>query len=75
MIRFEHVSFSYGKAPVLRDVSFEVAKGETVVIFGVSGSGKSTILKLVAGLVRPDEGRVIINGRDMTSAKERNNFV
>jgi len=70
MIRFEHVSFAYAAAPVLRDVSFHVAAGETVVIFGVSGSGKSTVLKLVSGLVKPQSGRVIINGDDMTRASE-----
>lgn len=70
MIRFENVSFSYGKEPVLRDVSFHVKPGETVVILGVSGSGKSTVLKLVSGLVRPASGRILINGRDMTDAPE-----
>lgn len=70
MIRFENVSFAYGANPVLRDVSFHVAPGETVVIFGVSGSGKSTILKLVSGLVKPQQGRVFINGQDMTVARE-----
>jgi phospholipid/cholesterol/gamma-HCH transport system ATP-binding protein len=70
MIRFDNVTFSYGDEPVLRDVSFHVAPGETVVIFGVSGSGKSTVLKLVAGLVRPQSGRIVINGRDMTRASE-----
>ena len=71
MIRFEHVSFSYGREPVLTDVSFEVKAGETVVVLGVSGSGKSTILKLVSGLVRPQEGRVFINNEDMTPSAHR----
>ncbi len=70
MIRFENVSFGYGNVRVLRDVSFHVAPGETSVIFGVSGSGKSTILKLVAGLVRPQSGRIVINGTDMTQVSE-----
>lgn len=70
MIRFENVSFAYGEAPVLRDVSFSVAAGETVVMLGVSGSGKSTILKLVSGLVHPQSGRIWVNGRDMTGANE-----
>jgi len=70
MIRFEHVSFRYTAKPVLNDVSFQVAAGETVVIFGISGSGKSTILKLVAGLIRPQTGRVFVNGQDMTKASE-----
>lgn len=71
MIRFENVSFSYGVAPVLRDVSFHVEPGETVVMLGVSGSGKSTILRLVSGLVRPQSGRIWVNGEDMTGANEK----
>ncbi len=70
MIRFENVSFSYGKEPVLRDVSFHVKPGETVVVLGISGSGKSTILKLIAGLVQPDSGRIFINDKEMTTASE-----
>lgn len=70
MIRFENVCFSYGKDPVLRDVSFRVEPGETVVILGVSGSGKSTVLKLVSGLVQAQSGRIWIDGRDMTRAEE-----
>src|SRR6185437_585877 len=50
---------------VLEDVSFEAYRGETVVIVGDSGTGKSTILKLVLRLLVPDEGRVLINGRDV----------
>jgi phospholipid/cholesterol/gamma-HCH transport system ATP-binding protein len=70
MIRFEHVDFAYGDNPVLRDVSFEVVPGETLVILGVSGSGKSTILKLIAGLVRPQSGRIWVKNVDMTHAPE-----
>lgn len=70
MIRFETVSFRYGAGPVLSNVSFHVAPGETVVIFGISGSGKSTILKLVAGLIRPQAGRIFVNGKDMSQASE-----
>lgn len=70
MIRFENVSFAYGEAPVLRDVSFSVAPGETVVMLGVSGSGKSTILKLVSGLAHAQTGRIWVGDRDMTAANE-----
>jgi phospholipid/cholesterol/gamma-HCH transport system ATP-binding protein len=70
MIRFENVSFSYGKEPVLTDVSFYVKPGETVVMLGISGSGKSTILKLAAGLVRPQTGRIWVNGADMTGKSD-----
>lgn len=70
MIRFENVSFAYGDTPVLRDVSFQVAPGETVVMLGISGSGKSTILKLVSGLVHAQAGSIFVNGRDMTGSNE-----
>lgn len=70
MIRFENVSFAYAQAPVLKDVSFHVKPGETVVMLGVSGSGKSTILKLAAGLVHSQKGKIWINGVDMTGKGE-----
>jgi phospholipid/cholesterol/gamma-HCH transport system ATP-binding protein len=71
VIRLEHVNFAYHEEPVLRDVSFTVAPGETKVILGTSGSGKSTILKIILGLVTPSSGRVMINGLDVTTAREK----
>jgi len=64
VIALEHVSLAFDRS-VLEDVSFEAYRGETVVIVGESGTGKSTILKLVLRLLVPDEGRVLINGRDV----------
>jgi phospholipid/cholesterol/gamma-HCH transport system ATP-binding protein len=64
VIALEHVSLAFDQ-PVLEDVSLELFHGETVVIAGESGTGKSTILKLVLRLLIPDEGRVLINGRDV----------
>ncbi len=55
-----------GAAPVVRGVSFEVARAETLTVLGPSGCGKSTLLRLVAGLERPDAGSVWIGGRDVT---------
>jgi lipopolysaccharide transport system ATP-binding protein len=52
-----------GSHAVLEDVSFEVAPGETLGIVGANGTGKSTVLRLVAGIVRPDRGRVVVGGR------------
>ncbi|HEX9750463.1 MAG TPA: ATP-binding cassette domain-containing protein [candidate division Zixibacteria bacterium] len=70
MIRLENVTFGYRDSAVLRNVSFQVERGKTLVIFGISGSGKSTILKLLAGLVRPQTGRIIVNETDMTGLRE-----
>jgi len=71
VIRLEHVTFAYREEPVLIDVSFSVAPGETKVILGSSGSGKSTILKVILGLVQPQSGEVIIDGVAMTRAREK----
>ncbi len=64
IIALEGVSLAFDQ-PVLEDVSLELYHGETVVIAGESGTGKSTILKLVLRLLIPDDGRVLINGRDV----------
>ena len=64
VIALENVSLAFER-PVLANVSLEVYKGETVVIVGESGAGKSTILKLVLRLLVPNEGRVLVNGRNM----------
>jgi sulfate/thiosulfate transport system ATP-binding protein len=67
------LSKSFKGARVLADVSFEVAEGEALVLLGASGSGKTTILRIIAGLERPDAGRVFLQGRDVTElpARER----
>lgn len=71
MLRLEHVSLTLGDREVLHDVSFEVLRGETKVILGASGSGKTTILRLILGLYRPDAGSIRIDGIEMTKADER----
>ncbi|HXD75116.1 MAG TPA: ATP-binding cassette domain-containing protein, partial [Vicinamibacterales bacterium] len=57
-----HVNLAFDEKVVLRDLSFNVAKGHTKIILGASGSGKSTILKIVVGLLRSDSGAVLVNG-------------
>ena len=70
MIEFDHVSFSYGQNGVLKDLSFSIGFEERVAILGGSGEGKTTILKVILGLIRPDAGRVIIDGEDITDLNE-----
>jgi phospholipid/cholesterol/gamma-HCH transport system ATP-binding protein len=62
MIRFENVTKVLGKKTVLDDISFEVAEGETLVIVGLSGAGKSVTLKHMIRLMRPDSGEILIDG-------------
>ncbi len=71
MIRLEHVKKSFGNRRVLIDLELEVAKGETFVIMGASGSGKSVTLKHVVGLLHADAGRVIVGDRDVGAATPR----
>ncbi len=66
MIRFYRVSKQFGAFDALRDVNFQVSKGEFVYITGPSGAGKSTMLKMVYGAVRPSHGKILINGTDIT---------
>jgi phospholipid/cholesterol/gamma-HCH transport system ATP-binding protein len=71
MIEFRSVTKQFDDEPVLIDVSFKINIGETKIILGESGSGKSTILKLILGLIRPDSGQILIEGRDITRMAER----
>jgi phospholipid/cholesterol/gamma-HCH transport system ATP-binding protein len=71
MIEFREVTKSFDDEVVLKDISFNIAKGETKIIVGESGSGKSTILKLILGLIKPDAGRIVIEGNDITRMTER----
>ena len=71
---FEDVWLAFDQTEVLCGVSFSVPAGETKALFGVAGSGKSTILKLVLGLVKPDAGRILVLGEDITQMKEEDLF-
>jgi phospholipid/cholesterol/gamma-HCH transport system ATP-binding protein len=70
VLRFDDVSLHFGDAPALDHVSFEMAAGETRVVFGAAGSGKTTLLKTALGLVKPDSGRIYLFGQDVTDLKE-----
>lgn len=71
---FDDVWQSFGDVEVLRGVSFQLPVGETKALFGVAGSGKSTILKLALGLLRPDSGRVLALGEDVSAMPENELF-
>jgi len=68
-VTFENVSFAYGDAPALSDVSFTVAPGETVAFVGPSGAGKSTIFNLLPRLYDATSGRVLIDGQDVSDVQ------
>jgi ATP-binding cassette, subfamily B, multidrug efflux pump len=66
-VAFDHVEFAYGEEPVLRGVSFEIPQGKTVAIVGATGSGKSTLIKLLTRLYEIGEGAITIGGMDIRS--------
>lgn len=71
VIVFDHVELAFDEKVVLRDVSFTLLKGHTKIILGASGSGKSTSLKIITGLLRADGGVVWVNGRRVDELNER----
>jgi phospholipid/cholesterol/gamma-HCH transport system ATP-binding protein len=70
MIEFDDVMFSYGSRTVLKNISFSIRADEKVAILGGSGEGKTTVLKLILGLLQPDSGRILIEGEDITGKSE-----
>ena len=71
---FENVAIAFEGRTVLDGVSFQLPRGETKAIFGVTGSGKSTILKLALGLIKPDAGRIWVLGSEVTAMTEEELF-
>ena len=71
VLEMRDVVKSYGDNTVLNGISFKVSRGETKIIIGASGSGKSTILKLAMGLEKPDEGHILIENQEITDLSER----
>src|SRR5215470_5087738 len=69
-IEFRDVSLAFDDQVVLDSISFRVKRGETKIILGGSGTGKSTIINIVLGLIKPDSGQVIIDGEDITDYDE-----
>jgi len=74
LVVFEDVVLAFEDTPVLNGISFRLSKGETKAIFGVAGSGKSTILKLTLGLLKPDSGHIYVLGEEITERKEEDLF-
>ena len=71
LFQLSGVSYSYlGRHPAVRDVDLEITSGERVVILGANGCGKSTMLKIMDGLLRPESGRVVAFGEDITGAAD-----
>lgn len=71
MIEVRHLNKSFGAQPILEDMSFLIEEGESLVIIGRSGGGKSVLLKHIIGLLQPDSGQVLIDDEDITHMKER----
>jgi phospholipid/cholesterol/gamma-HCH transport system ATP-binding protein len=69
-IGFEDVHKSFGPKKVLQGITFDIRRGETMVVLGGSGSGKSVLLRHIIGLHRPDRGRVVVDGQDITGFDE-----
>ena len=67
MIQFEHVNKSYGKTPILKDLTFTIPDGQFVVLIGPSGCGKTTTMKMINRLLEPDSGTILIDGQDIHS--------
>lgn len=70
IIRFENVSLAFGKYTVHKNISFEVPAGQGIVFLGPSGIGKTMILKLIIGLIRPTSGKIFVEGQEIGSASE-----
>lgn len=70
VVIFEDVSIAFDLKPVLQNISFTVQRGETRIILGPAGGGKSVLMKLVNGLIRPDSGTIRVFGEDVTNMRE-----
>ena len=66
----EHLSKSFGSNHVLKDINLKIEKGENLVVFGKSGSGKSVLIKCLVGLIQPDEGKVVLFGETMSDLND-----
>ena len=67
LLKAEHSTKKYSGRPIIKDINIELHKGELISLLGVSGSGKTTLFHVLSGLTTPEEGRVLLNGEDITS--------
>ena len=67
LLSLRHITKNFGEGDILRDISLDVHRGEFVTLLGASGCGKTTTLRIISGLEMPDEGQVILDGKDMTA--------
>ena len=68
ILRLENITKQFGNTEVLQDINLDVAQGEFITLLGASGCGKTTTLRIIAGLETPDSGRVLLEGQDLTDA-------
>ena len=74
IVVFENVSIGFDGKPVLKNISFEVDRGQTMIILGPAGCGKSVLMKLANGLLSPDSGVITVFGQEITAMSEREMF-
>lgn len=75
VVRMEHVRFAYGQNPVLEDVSLDIHRSDFIALIGPNGGGKTTLLRIVLGLLRPDSGRVEVFGDSPANVRHRVGYV
>ncbi len=73
-IDIQHVSFLYNSVPVLKDIGFQIKKGDYIAIVGPNGAGKTTLLKIITGLLKPSSGRVLIYGDEVRVSRDRHSI-
>ncbi|MBA4017398.1 MAG: ABC transporter ATP-binding protein [Pirellula sp.] len=71
LVNIENVSVRFGKNWVLRNINLKIPRGQTLVLLGESGCGKTVLMKTIIGLVRPTEGRILYDGRDLATLPDR----
>lgn len=73
LLEVKQVVKNYGEKQVLKKISFEVEKGDSFGFLGPNGAGKSTLISIITGLYQPTEGKVLIEGHDMSKQQKKHN--